>query len=213
MIESRRNRFFLTTIRFSADLFLLPKYTPFSKRHHSAQGDELQLTDAMKTVAQTERMVAVDFVGKDTTWATNSALCRHRLRLRSNIPRSVLISQNIRKRNLKTEKKNMYYSMTDGTIIMAAEPKERRIALDLRYDAKNKEYVWTVTKSIGKSHAPNLFPVCRTHSREESILTAKELKIKTRICPRKKFSLVAHTETSMTFFSAFRQRDKSRISV
>ena len=27
-------------------------------------GDELQLTDAMKTVAQTERMVAVDFVGK-----------------------------------------------------------------------------------------------------------------------------------------------------
>ena len=43
---------------FTPEIYSVLEKTPLGA------GDELQLTDAMKTVAQTERMVAVDFVGK-----------------------------------------------------------------------------------------------------------------------------------------------------
>ena len=45
-------------------LVLTPEIYSVLEKTPLGAGDELQLTDAMKTVAQTERMVAVDFVGK-----------------------------------------------------------------------------------------------------------------------------------------------------
>lgn len=95
----------------------------------------------------------------------------------------------------------MYYSMTDGTIIMAAEPKGAELLSICDMTQKNKEYVWTGDEKYWKSHAPNLFPFVGRILGGKYTYDGKDYELKSRhgFARDKKFSLVAHTETSMTF--------------
>ena len=64
MIEKPTKDQILSYYSILGRLVLTPEIYSVLEKTPLGAGDELQLTDAMKTVAQTERMVAVDFVGK-----------------------------------------------------------------------------------------------------------------------------------------------------
>ena len=91
--------------------------------------------------------------------------------------------------------------MTDGTIIMAAEPKGAELLSICDMTQKNNEYVWTGDEKYWKSHAPNLFPFVGRILGGKYTYGGKDYELKSRhgFARDKKFSLVAHTETSMTF--------------
>ena len=64
MIEKPSKDQILSYYSILGRLVLTPDIYSVLEKTPLGAGNELQLTDAMKTVAQTERMVAVDFIGK-----------------------------------------------------------------------------------------------------------------------------------------------------
>ena len=91
--------------------------------------------------------------------------------------------------------------MTDGILIMAVEPKGAELLSICDMTQKNKEYVWTGDERYWKSHVPNLFPFIGRILGGRYTYRGAEYELKSRhgFARDRKFSLVAHSETSMTF--------------
>lgn len=95
----------------------------------------------------------------------------------------------------------MYYSMTDGSLIIAVERKGAELLSVCDVDSGNKEYVWSGDATFWKSHAPNLFPFIGRLLTGKYTYRGREYELKSRhgFARDREFELAAHTETSMTF--------------
>lgn len=95
----------------------------------------------------------------------------------------------------------MYYSMTDGEIFVAVEPKGAEMLSLCDMTQGNKEYIWSGDERYWPRHAPNLFPFVGSIFGGKYSYDGKEFDFGLRhgFARYMKFDLTAHSEKSMTF--------------
>ena len=80
MIEKPRPEQVMSNYSILGRVVLPPSIFEILEHTPNGAGGELQLTDAMRTLARQEGVVAVDYNGTRYDMATNSAFCRPILR-------------------------------------------------------------------------------------------------------------------------------------
>ncbi|PWM46486.1 MAG: aldose epimerase [Clostridiales bacterium] len=95
----------------------------------------------------------------------------------------------------------MYYTMTNGQIMVAVTVKGAELLSMVNHEAGNKEYIWVGNEKYWDGHGPSLFPIVGRVKNGKYMYKGKEYSI---MSPHgfvwvSDLNLIEHSDNSMTF--------------